>query len=334
MSERKDSTVPTVEGRRKAAALLLAIGKPLSDRLLKHFSTDEMRHIVETTAQLGAVPRYKVEEYADEVAAAVERGVDVVGSAEEVELLLSGVVPPGQIESLMSSLRPGARVPVWQRLADMPEAAILKFLDEEHPQVIAYILARTGSTLSAAILRQMPGPLRAEVVRRLLSIKPITERAGVIMEEAIEADFLAKTGMETGKATHSRVADIMNRMERPEMEALLSDLQQCRPEDAKLVKGLLFTFEDVTRLAPIDRAKLFDGVPVETTILSLHGVAGELREAVLASISPRSRRMIEQEIASASHVPPKEVAKARRAIADLALQLAERGEINVSEEEK
>ncbi len=234
----------------------------------------------------------------------------------------------------MSRLRPGARMPVWPRLADISDAALLKFLGQEHPQVVAFILAKTGSTLAADVLRQLPGPLRSEVVRRLISMKPVTDWAQTILEQAIEEELLAKAGSETGQVTHSRVADIMNRMERPEMEELLSDLQQRRPKDAKLVKGLLFTFDDVARLAPVDRAKLFDGVPTETTILALNGTAGDLREVVLSVISPRSRRMIEQEIASAADVPPKEIARARRAVAEFALQLAERGEINVPQQEE
>lgn len=334
MSERQSSAVANVEGARKAAALLLAIGKPLSDRLLKHFSDDEMQRIVETTAQLGAVPRHQVEEFADEIAAAVKRGIDIYGTADEVELLLSGVVPAEQIATLMSRLRPGARMPVWPRLADISDAALLKFLGQEHPQVVAFILAKTGSTLAADVLRQLPGPLRSEVVRRLISMKPVTDWAQTILEQAIEEELLAKAGSETGQVTHSRVADIMNRMERPEMEELLSDLQQRRPKDARLVKGLLFTFDDVARLAPVDRAKLFDGVSTETTILALNGTAGDLREVVLSVISPRSRRMIEQEIATAANVPPKEIARARRAVAEFALQLAERGEINVPQQEE
>jgi flagellar motor switch protein FliG len=97
-----------------------------------------------------------------------------------------------------------------------------------------------------------------------------------------------------------------------------------------LVKALLFSFDDIARLTPADRVKLFDGVPVERTILALHGVAIELKDLILSSVSARSRRMIEQEISTGVVPPARNIDKARRAIADLVLEMAERGLIDIS----
>jgi len=123
-------------------------------------------------------------------------------------------------------------------------------------------------------------------------------------------------------------------MDRQQMEEVLSDLEQRRPKDAKLVRGLLFTFDDISRLSAADRVKLFDSVPVERTILALQGASAALREQVLASVSSRSRRMIEQEISSGANVPARDISKARRAIADQALELAEQGQIDIGQQEE
>lgn len=320
-------------GTRKAAALLLAMGKPLADRVLKYFSEAEMRSLVETTASLGAIPREEVERIVDEVSVALERGADIHGDAEDAEQLLAGIVSPEQLTALMSSVRSESQRSVWSRLADMPEPSLSQFLMKEHPQIAALILARSGAGMSAAVLRQMPGPLRSEVIRRILAVRPVASAAQELLEQSLRDELLLKVSKETGPPVHSRVADIINKMERQQMEEVLTDLEEKRPKDAKLVKGLLFTFDDISRLSPADRVKLFDGVPSETTIVALNGANAMLREQVLASVSSRSRRMIEQEVASASAIPPREIAKARRAIADLALELAEKGQIEISQQE-
>lgn len=334
MSQGQGASAGISENTRKAAALLLAMGKPLAERLLKHFSEAEIRRVVETTAKLGAVPRQKIEQFVDEIAAAVEKGADIHGSSDDVEGLLAGIVPPEQLAVLMSTIRPDSERPVWVRLAEIPETAFVQFIGKEHPQIIAIILANTGPGMAAAVLRQLPGQLRSEVVRRILALGPVTDSALAILEGSIRDELLVKITKETGPPVHSRVADIINKFERQQMEEVLSDLEQRRPKDAKLVKGLLFTFDDILRLTPGDRVKLFDGVPAERTILALQGASNALREVVLSSVSSRSRRMIEQEVASGGNAPMREIMKARRIIADLALELAERGEIDVAQQEE
>ncbi len=323
----------SIEGTQRVAALLLAMGKPLADRVLKYFSDTEMRHVVETTVNLGAVPRLAIDKLVDEVAAAIDLGADIRGGTNDAEQLLSGLVPPEHLASIMSSVRHDGQHSVWQRLTEMPEPTVSQFLAKEHPQVAALALSKAGSATAAAVLCQMPGSARTEVVRRVLAIRPVTEIAQALLEQGIQDELLVKVSKETGPPVHVRVADIINKMERQQMDEVLSDLEKRRPKDAKLVKGLLFTFDDIARLAPADRVKLFDGVPAERTILALQGASATMRELVLSSVSSRSRRMIEQEIASAANTPPREVMKARRFIADLALELAERGQIEIAQQD-
>jgi flagellar motor switch protein FliG len=57
-----------------------------------------------------------------------------------------------------------------------------------------------------------------------------------------------------------------------------------------------------------------------------------MRETVLASISPRQRRMIESDLAAGTNgINPREIAIARRAIAQEAIRLANSGQIQLKE---
>jgi flagellar motor switch protein FliG len=248
--------------------------------------------------------------------------------------LLAGVIQPEQLASIMSGLRSDSQRSVWLRLGELPETTLNQFLLKEHPQIAAYVLSKTGAGTAATILRQLPASLRVEVVRRILAMRRITDGALSVIEQSLQDELLVKVSKESGPAVHSRVADIINKMERHQMEEVLSDLEKHRPKDAKLVKGLLFTFDDISRLSPGDRVKLFDGVPSDRTIIALQNASPALKEIVLSSVSSRSRRMIEQEVSNASNIPPRDVIKARRAIADFALELAERGQIDIGQQQE
>jgi flagellar motor switch protein FliG len=69
--------------------------------------------------------------------------------------------------------------------------------------------------------------------------------------------------------------------------------------------------------------------------MALRGSPVEMREIVLASISPRQRRMIESDLSSGTTgVNPREIAIARRAIAQEAIRLATSGQIQLKETEQ
>ena len=58
----------TLTGPEKVAALLLAMGKPLASRLLKHFDPGELKTITRSAAALGAVPITALEGLVEELA--------------------------------------------------------------------------------------------------------------------------------------------------------------------------------------------------------------------------------------------------------------------------
>jgi flagellar motor switch protein FliG len=322
------------EGARKAAALLLAMGKPLADKVLKYFSDAEMRGLVGTMVTLGPVPREVVDELVTEVAIAFDEPLQVRGSPEDVERLLTGIVPPEQLSDMIAGPRSTALRPVWADLTGMTDSALSRLLAAGHPQIAAYILAKTTAATAADVLRPLAPPVRTELVRRVLAMKPVTKVAQSILEQHLRHELAAKVTTESGPPVHARVAGIINKMERQQMDEVLSDLNSKRPKDAKAVKGLLFSFEDIERLSPADRVKLFDGVPNDRTILALQGVTAALKENVLAAVSARARRMIEQELGDGANASVPEIAKARRLIADHALEMAERGLIQISNDDE
>jgi flagellar motor switch protein FliG len=129
------------------------------------------------------------------------------------------------------------------------------------------------------------------------------------------------------------MADIINKMEREQMEYVLSSLAEARPKVAELLRGLLFTFDDIIKLPAKSRLVLFDQIPTERVVLALKGTDAGFRNSILSTLSARARRMVETELANGSPAPHREVVKARRMIADLALEMAERGEIELNSEE-
>jgi flagellar motor switch protein FliG len=318
-----------LSGREKVAALLLAMGKPLASRILKHFDEDEIKALAKSAAELGTVPRKMLDDLVTEFASGISTGSDLRGSIGEAEQLLTGVVSQEQLAEIMSDVRGDHTRAVWPRLSQMPEQPVSQFLSREHPQVAAFVLSKAAPALAASVLETLSADNRNELMRRMLTMKHVMEVPLKLLEVALNDELLRKAARNSGQDIHARIADIINRMKREHMDEVFEVLNEFRPKEAEKVKALLFTFDDLVKLTPEAIMRVFEQVPPERTILALKGADPKLTELILSSLGARSRRMIEQELLTGGAAAQRDVLKARRAVADLVLQLAERGQVDL-----
>ncbi|GGG37067.1 flagellar motor switch protein FliG [Chelatococcus composti] len=319
-------------GVEKVAALLLAMEKPTAGRLLTHFTSEEIKEITRTAAELGPIPASQIEALVEEFAAQFATGKNLFGTASEVEKLLQGVLPPEQIAEIMSGLLGNSNRSIWDRISNVSENVLASYLLKEHPQTAALILSKVKPACAAKTMSQLPQDLRNNIMRRMLTFKPIVDETMRIIERTIHEDFMLNFSRNAGADTHAKMADIINKMERDHMEDVLNSLSVTRPKSAEILKGLLFTFDDIVNLTPAARTLLFDQIPTDKIVLALKGTDPSFREVILSSLASRVRRMVEHELNGREPAAQRDVLEARRSITDLALELAGRGEIDLNPE--
>ncbi|MGO4707434.1 flagellar motor switch protein FliG [Microvirga sp. 2MCAF38] len=321
-----------MQGVDKVAALLLAMGKPAASRLLKRFGPDEIRSITRSAAELGSVSSDQLEALIEEFAAQFSNGASLLGTASEVEKLLSGVLPPEQIAELMTDVLGNSNRSIWDRISNVAEGVLAAYLVKEHPQTAALILSKVKPACAAKVMGHLPQPLRNGLMRRMLTFKPIVDETMRNIEKTIHEDFMINFSRNMGADTHAKMADIINKMERDHMEEVLQSLTTVRPKSAEILRGLLFTFDDIVNLAPRARTSLFDQIPNDRVVLALKGTDDSFRSIILSSLASRVRRMVEHELNGKEPASQRDVFEARRAITDLALEMAGRGEIELNSE--
>lgn len=322
-----------LKGTEKAAALLLAVGKENASRIIAHFGEEEIRVLARSGCDLGAISGSMIEEIAGEFVAQLSAEGGIRASSEQVEELLEETLPPEQVQQIMSEVRSRMNQAVWPRLSEMPAQILAQFLGREHPQVISFVLSKVTISFSAEVLALFPGPLRNEVVRRMLSHRFVTQETLRILEQLLRDELLLKVARTSGQDTHGRIAKIINKLDRRQMDEVLTSLDAAQPKAAGIVRSLLFTFDDVARLPVMARTALLERIEEGLLIQALNGADQALKDLILSSVPSRTRRVIEQELAMAAPLSDKDVEKARREVADTALLLSERGVINLAFEE-
>jgi flagellar motor switch protein FliG len=319
-----------LQGADRVAAVLMAMGKPAASRLMKHFESDEIKLITRAVAELRPVPPQQIQTLIEDFAVQFASGGNLVGTAAEVEKMLSGALPPEQVSDIMADLLGNANRSIWERVSSLPEAQLAAYIAKEHPQTAALILSKVNSGCAAKVMGQLSPELRNSLMRRMLTLKPVAEESLRLLERVVHDDLMTNAARNSGADTHARMADIINKMERDQMDAVLLSLAESRPKSAEILKGLLFTFEDIVKLSPKARSSLFDKAPNDKVVVALKGTEQEFRDIILQSLSARVRKMIEQEMSSSEPSPQRDVLAARRAITELALDMAARGEIDVN----
>ncbi|WP_072391085.1 FliG C-terminal domain-containing protein [Hyphomicrobium sp. CS1GBMeth3] len=319
-------------GTSKAAAILLALNKETAGRVLKFFDEDEVKVIVQAINDLGSISREAVDKLIEVFADDIKGGVDLTANAKKIHDLLEGVLSSEQIEALLSQTGTKSAHAVWQQLAKIPDAVLAKYLQNEHPQVVALVLSRAELPTAAHLLAQFPRKEANVVVQRMLALRPVEERPLVLLEISLVQDVLLNRRNNSDQSPHTRLAHIINKMDRKMMEESVGSIAAHNEKDAELIRQQLFTFLDLDRLTDQSLTTVFDAMQPDTIIHALVGIPSHLTDRILAALPARAQRVIKSELENGVSPKPKEIQKAQRVIADAALVMLERGDIEIQHE--
>ncbi|MGV6905198.1 MULTISPECIES: flagellar motor switch protein FliG [Brucella] len=314
-------------GPQKAAAILVAIGRPAAARLLKHFNAEDLRKLAGHARTLEPISPLDFEQLVKQFEDLFAEGAPVSEAAQRFEGLLRDTLPQEEVDAVLEDrVQPQlVQESVWIQVARLPMESLQAYLGNQHPQIIAYIVSRLPSDLAARLFVALPPQLRNAVVQRSLHIGNVAPAAAELLEDVLRRDLLGRSDAGPLKAHHGQIANIFNQLDRSEMEELMASLQ-----DLNRIKAKLFTFEDIERLSQRARLLLFDEVQTEQIATALREADPKLQELVLSSLSARGRRMVESELsAEQGNITSQNIAEARRIIARIAIDLSERGIITL-----
>ena len=317
-------------GAEKAAALLLMMGKPPAARLLKQFDQPDLQALARAAAGLGVIPATTSGSPGRRVHNRFLRRGRSARRRSQAKNLLGDALPPEQIADILGSESgEPEQFDVWRALAQAPEAAIIALLMAERATTATYILSKLDPAVATKVIAALPRARRNAALCGLVAPLDVTPLAARLIEEAVGSALKQEPKSAADVDGRSRLAGIINGLDPEEAEDAMRALEQARPKDAAIVKTMLFSFNDLPQLSERARALLFDRASIDIVVMALRGTDAEFRDAVLSSMPSRGRRLVEGELNSGASAPPRDVAKARKAIAEIVLGMASRNEIEL-----
>jgi flagellar motor switch protein FliG len=313
----------------KATALLIAMGRPLAQRLVAKLNEEELRLVSRSAKTLPQMNRAVVEALVEEFANSFVEQVATTTPDAEIDAILNEGLGADAAGRLFTPAQPEVPKVLWPEIAKDEPKRIGKWLTTESDPVITVALSKLPPPLASQILSALPPAQRAQVTRSFLALGETSPMAMGVIERELYVALNAVDPKVQQSQNQKRVAALLNGLGREGAREVLDSLAVDDEGSAAAIKALLFDFDDVARLDQVSRVTLFDTINPEQIILALSGASSGLTEQILSALGGRGRRMVEAELQGKTVNAPDKIAVARRAIADAALTLAETGRITL-----
>ena len=131
--------------------------------------------------------------------------------------------------------------------------------------------------------------------------------------------------------SHELIAEIFNNLDRNTEGRFMSALEERNRESAERIKSLMFTFEDLTRVDSMGIQVLLRSADKEKLAVALKGASEVIRDLFFKNMSERAGKMMREDMEAMGPVRLREVDEAQAMIVQLAKELANNGEITISE---
>jgi flagellar motor switch protein FliG len=214
------------------------------------------------------------------------------------------------------------------RKADPQQLA--KFIEGEHPQTIALILAHLESKQASTVLMKLPPELRAEPIKRLAQLRQFSpemaQRVAVVLHKRLEA-----LGEQSRRAYAGLkgVADLMNRLDVAVGKTILESIEGEDPKLALSIRNLMFTFEDLMTVPEAGIRDLLGQMDKKTLATALRGASEELKNYIFKSMSSRAVEMLKEDMEVLGPVKSREINKAQLEAVAVARKLEAEGKLSL-----
>jgi flagellar motor switch protein FliG len=327
----RPSRTGQLDGVRKAAILLIAMGEDLAKEILRTLPESDVQRLTEELADLRTVAPELSAGVVEEFWQLLEtQNVMVHGGLDYANRLLVDAFGKQRAEDLLAMVRHSQQEAQGNlaKLQRTDPQQLGKLLDSEHPQTIALVLAHLDPRKAAQVLESLSEEHKVVSIQRLAEMRQFSpemaQKVAHILHRRLE-----NVG-DTGRKSYSgfkAVADLLNRLNAEVSKHILESIEDNQPELALGIRNLMFTFEDLVTVPPATIREIVSGVDKRQLALALRGANDELRAQIFKAMSSRAVEMLKEDMEVLGPVRSREVAQAQQEILNLARRLEAEGKV-------
>ncbi|MDR3710576.1 MAG: flagellar motor switch protein FliG [Capsulimonadaceae bacterium] len=322
----------SLNSRQKAAILLVALGPGVSALVFQHLSTEEVEMLTLEISRTGKVSPEVRTEIVDEFhSLCMAQEYIAEGGVEAAKAVLMQAFGQETAQSIIGRVLQAMQVMPFDFIKRADASQIITFIQNEHPQTIALILAYLPPSHAANILSGLPHETRAEVARRIAMLDKTPPEVIREVERVLERKLSSVVNTDYTQAGGIKsLVEVLNWVDRGTEKTILESLSENNPEIAEEVKKLMFVFEDIIALDDRAIQQVLKEVDGKELALALKGVGENVQARIFKNMSERAATMLKEDMEFMGPVRVRNVEEAQQRIVNIIRKLEEAGEIIVA----
>ena len=321
-----------LSGKQKAAILLISLGPDISAQVFKSFKEEEMEKLtLEIANQRRVTQEQKDKVIAEFHQMCVAKDFITSGGIDYAREILEKAVGSDKAVAIINRLTSSLQIRPFDFARKTDPSQLLNFIQNEHPQTLALIMAYLQPEQAAAIISALPPERQAEVARRIATMDRTSPDVIKDVERILERKLSSMTSQDfTAAGGVDSIVEVLNRVDRTTERTIIENLEIQHPELAEEIKKRMFVFEDIVLLDDRSLQLVLRQVESKDLALSLKASSSEVSEKVFRNMSKRAAEMLKEEIQYMGPVRIRDVEESQQKIVNVIRSLEESGEIVVS----
>ncbi|MFP3895140.1 flagellar motor switch protein FliG [Exiguobacterium indicum] len=321
-----------MNSREKAAVLMISLGPEVAANVYKHLSEEEMEWL---TLQISSMKRIDPEDKAgvlDEFHdLAMAQNYITQGGIGFAKSVLEKAVGEDKAMELIHRLTSTLQVRPFEFARKADSKQLLNFIQNEHPQTIALVLAHLDPAKSGQILSELPAEAQSDVARRIATMDRMNPEIISEVELILERN-LSQAGMQDYAQSGGieAVVQVLNGVDRTTERTILDTLEIQDPELAEEIKKRMFVFEDIVTLDARAIQRIIREVSNEDLLLALKVSSDDVKDMVYRNMSQRMVESFKEDMEFMGPVRLRDVEEAQSRIVGIIRRLEDMGEIVVA----
>jgi flagellar motor switch protein FliG len=329
----KTSPGQTLSGIRKAAILLVLLGDEAATLIYRNLPEEDLQVLTEEISELEYIsPETAAQILQEYYRLTVTAEYLAQGGADYAKALLVKAFGEDGAKTLLKQVQnyQEARATNLDSLRRADPQQLMMFVEGEHPQTVALVLAHLGLKPASEVLLLLPEKTRAEVVRRLAEMHQFSpemvQKIALVLNKKLNA-----LGEQNRRAYGGikAVSEMLNQVEPGAAKTILEAIEQDDPKLALSIRNLMFTFEDFLSVPESSMRELLSHLDKKTLAIALKGSSEDMKNHIFKTMSSRVSQMLKEDMEALGPVRSREVATAQQEVVQQARKLEADGKLTL-----
>jgi len=304
------------------------MGEENAAGIIKKLNRHEVRVLSERMAKIANVTQEDVASILNDFFDCYRNESGVSGASRlYLERALDKAVGRKLARGMLDDIFGGALADDIRRLEWVPPELLARFLEQEHIQMQALLLAFLPAEQASAVIALFPKEKHDDILFRIASLREVSEHVMDDLKHTLES-CIEFVGEQVGARVNGveRVAEIMNRYSGNKAE-VMELLKLHNAETAEAIEDKMYDFSTLVKQSEDVLAQLMNEIPDDLWIVALKGAETSLMNNILNALPKRLGQVYRQQIEAMKAQPVTKVEAARAEIMAMIRQMMANGEI-------